>query len=90
MAKKKNRRTSSSSAVTTTPRPIGISMNIVQAVATIDLHGYTKSEAIRRLTEFLDRVTSNNKSRRNESTNTSCCWVEVVTGSGSHSQHGRK
>ena len=34
------------------------------AVATIDLHGYRKSEAIRALTDFLDNVSSTNKSSR--------------------------
>jgi DNA-nicking Smr family endonuclease len=56
-------------------------------VDAIDLHGYTKVEAIYRLTQFLDQVVTKRNRRKD---NSSGCWVEVVTGSGSHSQHGRE
>jgi hypothetical protein len=57
-------------------------------VDAIDLHGYTKVEAIYRLTQFLDQVVTKRNRRRKD--NSGGCWVEVVTGSGSHSQNGRK
>jgi hypothetical protein len=44
-----------------------------QSVPTLDLHGYTRDTALRRLTDFLEA--SRGK-------------VCIVTGSGSHSQHG--
>ena len=50
-----------------------------EPVATIDLHGYNKSEGISLLTSFLDQVT-----RRNNGD----AWVTVVTGSGAHSANG--
>ncbi|KAG7364847.1 Smr domain containing protein [Nitzschia inconspicua] len=51
-------------------------------VASIDLHGYRKSEAISRLTEFLDQTT------RKYNRKGGPCWVEVITGSGAHSIDG--
>ncbi|KAG7346538.1 Smr domain containing protein [Nitzschia inconspicua] len=51
-------------------------------VASIDLHGYRKSEAISRLTEFLDQTT------RKYNRKGGPCWVEVTTGSGAHSIDG--
>jgi Smr domain len=53
-------------------------------MASIDLHGYRKSDAISRLTEFLDQTT------RKHHRHGGPCWVEVVTGSGAHSLDGRK
>mmetsp|Transcript_641 Transcript_641/g.1194 ORF Transcript_641/g.1194 Transcript_641/m.1194 type:complete len:274 (-) Transcript_641:63-884(-) len=58
----------------------------VAVVATIDLHGYKKADAISRLTEFLEQVKRENSKKGGAGT--CSCWVEVVTGSGSHSQHG--
>jgi hypothetical protein len=49
--------------------------------ATIDLHGKTKSEALKRLTSFMDQVSS----AKPKSTNV---WVLVITGSGAHSNNG--
>jgi DNA-nicking Smr family endonuclease len=57
-----------------------------RVVASIDLHGYRKSEAISRLTEFLDQVTR----KHNNNNGGGPCWVEVVTGSGAHSPDGRE
>jgi hypothetical protein len=50
-----------------------------QVTATIDLHGYRKSEGISVLTSFLDQVTRRNKGD---------VWVTVVTGTGAHSSDG--
>lgn len=60
--------------------------NPPQPVAEIDLHGYTKSDAIQRLTAFLDQV-SRHHSKKRPTSNTEC-WVLVVTGSGAHSPYG--
>jgi hypothetical protein len=49
--------------------------------ATIDLHGKTKSESLKRLTSFMDQVSSS----KPKSTNV---WVLVITGSGAHSNTG--
>ena len=55
-------------------------------ISKLDLHGYTKSEGICRTTEFLDRTSrQQSKNFRDDKT-----WVLIVTGSGSHSSHGRK
>lgn len=50
-----------------------------QIVATLDLHGCRKDQAIRELTNFLEEMS---KHPGNE------CWVKIITGSGSHSQEG--
>jgi len=65
--------------------PTNNAYNLPKDVSKLDLHGYNKSEGIRRTTDFLDRIAS--KSRQN-----SKAWVLIVTGSGSHSSHsqGRK
>lgn len=52
-----------------------------QPQATIDLHGYTKSDALRRLTLFLDQISC----AKPRATN---AWVLVITGSGAHSNNG--
>jgi len=49
-------------------------------MGTLDLHGFTKSEAISRATDFLDRS--------NRSLNSDNAWVLVITGSGAHSSQG--
>lgn len=51
--------------------------------ATLDLHGYRKSEAIRTLTDFLDAASS----RRIK--NGGDVWCLVITGTGAHSRDGR-
>ena len=48
-------------------------------VASLDLHGYTKSQGIPLLTSFFERVTK---------TQTTDVWVLVITGSGAHSSNG--
>mmetsp|Transcript_19409 Transcript_19409/g.42186 ORF Transcript_19409/g.42186 Transcript_19409/m.42186 type:complete len:301 (+) Transcript_19409:146-1048(+) len=48
---------------------------------TLDLHGYNKSEGVRRTTEFLDRTRTRNK-------NVEKAWVLIITGSGAHSSDG--
>lgn len=49
---------------------------------TLDLHGSTKCESISRTTDFLDRS--------NTLMNPENAWVLIVTGSGAHSNQGRK
>jgi len=49
-------------------------------VATLDLHGYHRGEAIRRLTDYLDQQAQNNRAEQ--------VWVCVITGSGVHSTEG--
>ena len=51
---------------------------------TIDLHGYQRSEGIKRLTSFLEQVVS----RQRKLGNYSDIWVLVITGSGAHSPDG--
>mmetsp|Transcript_66963 Transcript_66963/g.193519 ORF Transcript_66963/g.193519 Transcript_66963/m.193519 type:complete len:303 (-) Transcript_66963:60-968(-) len=53
--------------------------------ATIDLHGYRKSEGIKTLTSFLEGTVSKHRRRKNC---TGDVWVLVVTGSGAHSPEG--
>jgi hypothetical protein len=55
--------------------------------ATIDLHGYRKSEGIIALTAFLDRVVSQ-ATKQQGNTSISDIWVLVITGSGAHSPEG--
>ena len=50
---------------------------------TIDLHGYKKSEAISRLTTFLEQLAATPSPAKGGDV-----WVLVITGSGAHSQHG--
>ena len=66
--------------------PTNNAYNLPKDVSKLDLHGYNKSEGIRRTTEFLDRIASKSKQ------NSSKAWALVVTGSGAHSSHsqGRK
>jgi hypothetical protein len=45
---------------------------------TLDLHGYTKIQAIRKLTDFLEAHSLSSQPQ----------WVVVIAGSGAHSQHG--
>ena len=47
---------------------------------TLDLHGYHKDAAIRAVTDFLDRQSSQSSSKHR--------WVLIITGTGSHSPHG--
>ncbi|KAL3938163.1 MAG: hypothetical protein SGBAC_006870 [Bacillariaceae sp.] len=61
-------------------------LNPPQPVAEIDLHGFTKVEAIRRLTVFLEEVGRRQSTRRPNAS--IACWVLVITGSGAHSQYG--
>lgn len=49
--------------------------------ATIDLHGYTKENAIRKLTDFMEAAASSSVNNSNKHKP----WVCVVTGKGSHS-----
>jgi len=49
-------------------------------MGTLDLHGFTKSEAISRTTDFLDRSS--------RSLNSENAWVLIITGSGAHSSQG--
>ncbi|CAJ1939311.1 unnamed protein product [Cylindrotheca closterium] len=58
------------------------SLNPPQPIAEIDLHGFTKVEAIQRLTIFMDEVSRQSKRP------TRTCWVLVITGSGAHSPYG--
>ena len=58
------------------------SNNLPQAMDTLDLHGFTKSDAISRTTNFLDR---SNRLLSSEN-----AWVLIITGSGAHSSQGRK
>lgn len=55
--------------------------SIPNPVATVDLHGDTKTQAIRRLTEFMDRLIRSRPKMAN-------VWVLVITGSGAHSKDG--
>ena len=66
--------------------PTNNAYNLPKDVSKLDLHGYNKSEGIRRTTEFLDRIASKSKQ------NSTKAWALVVTGSGAHSSHsqGRK
>lgn len=48
---------------------------------TIDLHGFRKAEAVARLTAFLDQIGRKHNKRKE-------VWVQVITGKGSHGQHG--
>jgi len=62
-------------------------------IAEIDLHGCTKSEAIQRLTAFLDEVSRQSKIssqplHQRQSSTSNSCWVSVITGSGAHSSYG--
>ena len=54
--------------------------------ATIDLHGYRKSQAIIALTSFLDQVVSRQRKQRDGAMKD--VWVLVITGSGAHSPDG--
>lgn len=56
--------------------------NLPTPMFTLDLHGFTKSEAICRTTDFLDH---SSRSLRSEN-----AWVLIITGSGAHSSEGRK
>ena len=56
---------------------------VPEEMPTLDLHGYTKCEAIRRTTEFLDRANTMMK-------NSKPAWVQIITGKGNHSSGGRK
>lgn len=58
------------------------SNNLPNPTDILDLHGCTKSDAISRTTDFLDRS--------NRLLNSDNTWVLVITGSGAHSPHGRK
>jgi DNA-nicking Smr family endonuclease len=71
----------------TTPKKPPPGPSTGRIVASIDLHGYQKSEAIARLTEFLDQAT---RKYSNNNHGGGPCWVEVITGSGKHSSDGRK
>lgn len=55
--------------------------------ATIDLHGYRKSEGIIALTSFLDLVVSRQRQQKQQQ-NDGDIWVLVITGSGAHSSEG--
>ncbi|OEU18844.1 hypothetical protein FRACYDRAFT_260579 [Fragilariopsis cylindrus CCMP1102] len=57
--------------------------NLPKDVSKLDLHGYNKSEGIRRTTDFLDRIASKSKQ------NSTKAWALVVTGSGAHSSHSQ-
>jgi len=48
-------------------------------MVTLDLHGYTKSEALSRTTWFLDQTNMLNSKHH---------WVLIITGTGAHSSHG--
>ena len=56
--------------------------NLPKPANTLDLHGCSKSEAISRTTDFLERS--------NLLLNSENAWVVIITGSGAHSMHGRK
>ena len=62
--------------------------------ASLDLHGYTKDKAIRQLTLFLSNQARLSKLRKwkfsndNDNNKNDCYYVEVITGSGSHSMDG--
>mmetsp|Transcript_27762 Transcript_27762/g.64303 ORF Transcript_27762/g.64303 Transcript_27762/m.64303 type:complete len:304 (+) Transcript_27762:481-1392(+) len=47
-------------------------------VATLDLHGYRKVEAMQRVTRFLEESKNKKKKKKN-------CWVAIITGRGAHS-----
>eukprot|EP00980_Cylindrotheca_fusiformis_P019933 scaffold7017_cov134-Cylindrotheca_fusiformis.AAC.28 len=53
-----------------------------QSQATIDLHGLSKSDALRRLTLFMEQISCQNPR------SASNVWVLVITGSGAHSSSG--
>lgn len=53
---------------------------------TLDLHGCTKPQAIRRVTDFLDFHRTKDKKKKNAYSNK--LWLCIVTGSGVHSQEG--
>jgi len=63
------------------------SLNPPQPIAEIDLHGFTRADAIQRLTVFLDEVSRQSKKNQRPSTSNTC-WVLVITGSGAHSPYG--
>jgi DNA-nicking Smr family endonuclease len=65
--------------------------NLPKDVSKLDLHGYTKSEGIRRTTEFLDRIASKSRQNNKGGEGSNKAWALIVTGSGSHSKtQGRK
>ena len=49
----------------------------------LDLHGCTKSDALRLTTDFLERSQKSNKTGE-------ALFVLIITGSGAHSSDGRK
>lgn len=62
--------------------------NVNSPIAEIDLHGCTKSEAVQRLTIFLDEVSRRCENSSRQLSPSDSCWVLVITGSGAHSSHG--
>mmetsp|Transcript_36211 Transcript_36211/g.55614 ORF Transcript_36211/g.55614 Transcript_36211/m.55614 type:complete len:97 (-) Transcript_36211:481-771(-) len=51
-------------------------------VATLDLHGFTREKALWKLSRFLQETTRLKK-------RSTSLWVQLITGSGKHSQDGR-
>lgn len=58
------------------------SSNEETITATLDLHGFTKSEGIAALTRFFEQVKTTN---RNTLDSDGDIWVQIITGSGAHS-----
>ena len=64
-----------------------IDQNQMKYHGTIDLHGCKKSDAISRLTSFMEELTIQHK-KKHKQRKSGEVWVLVITGSGAHSQHG--
>ena len=71
--------------------------NGIKLESSLDLHGYTKDKAIRQMTLFIADQARKSRARvgagaRARADETNTCntpfWIEVITGSGSHSMDG--